>query len=198
MRKRLVLDVGGVLFGEGFRPLLGSLAEAGGYPAENGVAHYNQHLRPGLWRGGITVDQFWGSFGETFSIPEEELARLVSDGTPQIFQALPALDRLRDWAQRVELWILSNHRHEWLRPELERRGLDQVFDRIIISSEVGLMKPDKGIYATLRDGSPDQVLFVDDKDENIEAAFAIGAVDAAVLADRDGLWLTIVDGWTRD
>jgi 2-haloacid dehalogenase len=51
------------------------------------------------------------------------------------------------------------------------------FDPIILSCDVGLCKPDPAIFALLlqRLGLPgERVLFVDDRDDNLAAAVALG------------------------
>ena len=51
------------------------------------------------------------------------------------------------------------------------------FDGVVISSEVGLMKPDPKIYYLAADSvavSPAEVLFIDDFIENVEGARQVG------------------------
>lgn len=193
-RKRLVLDAGGVLFAEGWREHLGSLAEAVGLPGSAMIEHYNGTLRNELWTGALSLEQFWAEVARHLGYDEQMSAALIERSAGAIFGELPALARLQSWAEAAdELWILSNHRHEWLRPALA--GAEQLFERLIISSEVGLMKPEPAIYASLREGVPAEVLFVDDKLENLEAALAAGAVDIVVQADAGGEWIAAVDAW---
>lgn len=108
---------------------------------------------------------------------------------------MPAVARLCDWSQQADLWLLSNHRHEWVLPGLEMNGVAHRFSRLIVSSEVKAMKPDPVIYADLREGNPSEVCFVDDKQENLDAALAAGTVDVAVLADPECEWIRDVERW---
>lgn len=65
-----------------------------------------------------------------------------------------------------------------VRPALERHWrIADAFDPLVISAEVGLLKPDPGIYqlALQALGLPaGRVLFVDDFAENVEGARAAG------------------------
>jgi putative hydrolase of the HAD superfamily len=63
--------------------------------------------------------------------------------------------------------------------EYEREGWDTLFDAVVISSEVGLRKPDPAIYALAADRlglPPEQIVFVDDLRPNVRAAVAAGMV----------------------
>jgi hypothetical protein len=75
------------------------------------------------------------------------------------------------------------------------RGLHLLARRIFISSQTGNVKPSPAAYVQiLEQASPgDHLLYVDDKDANVEAFRSLG-VDG-VLADRAGAWTSAVDAW---
>lgn len=59
----------------------------------------------------------------------------------------------------------------------ERYGFEQLVDVIIYSCEVGLAKPDPRVYRLLCDRlavSPDEVVFLDDRPENVKGACELG------------------------
>lgn len=188
---RLVLDAGGVLYAETFRRSLGELAKLHGGEPEQMIAHYEAQLRPGLWRGGISEDQFWHGVAQALGAGEPDPA--WREYVLERFTELPAVDRVAWWSQRAELWILSNHRHEWLRDLLAASHITALFDRILISSEIGAMKPDPEAFRFLTEGDPERLLFVDDKQENLDAAALAGV--PGLLADPDGRWHAQVDTW---
>ena len=73
--------------------------------------------------------------------------------------------------------ILSNSADGARREEQARYSFADLFDAIIYSHEVGLAKPDRRIYALLcgRLGvAPGELVFVDDVQENVDAAIAFG------------------------
>jgi len=75
------------------------------------------------------------------------------------------------------LYALSNWPAETFRHARDRFDFLEWFDGIVISGEVGLKKPDAGIYRLLfeRHGiEPRTTLFIDDVPENLEAAEALG------------------------
>ena len=73
--------------------------------------------------------------------------------------------------------ILSNGGPEVTAGLRARRRLEEWFDVVIVSCEVGVCKPDLRIYQLClsRLGvEPPEALFVDDRQENVEAAATLG------------------------
>jgi putative hydrolase of the HAD superfamily len=89
----------------------------------------------------------------------------------------PNLDLVRALRPRYKLSILSNADIS-LRQRLERDiGIHDLFDDIVCSAEVGMAKPEPAIFmlAAERLGmAPEQCVFVDDYDLNVEAAREVG------------------------
>ncbi len=120
----------------------------------------------------------WGDrFGET-----------ITDPIPGMHAIVEALD-----AREIPLFGITNFSADFWPPFHEREGA--FFDRfrdIVVSGEVGLLKPDPAIYYLALDRfalHPNQALFIDDRLINVEAALAIGMrahlfVDAADLRAR--------------
>jgi putative hydrolase of the HAD superfamily len=65
--------------------------------------------------------------------------------------------------------------------------VDELFDAIVVSCDVGKRKPDPRIFhlmlGMLGGLAPEDVLFVDDMEENVAGARRVGM--AAILADED-------------
>jgi epoxide hydrolase-like predicted phosphatase len=90
-------------------------------------------------------------------------------------------ERMLGWAEslrdRYRVAILSNSADGARREEESRYGFSTVFEPIIYSHEVGLAKPDARIYALtceLLGCAPEEVVFIDNLIENVEAAAAYG------------------------
>lgn len=85
---------------------------------------------------------------------------------PDIFERLP----------KIKFAVASNHlslMNNWF----DKNSLRSKFDYILISGDVGLEKPDRKFYEKLIEGlkeSPEDILFIDDKKENIEGASMAG------------------------
>lgn len=105
-----------------------------------------------------------------------ENARLFDD-------ALPVLRRLR--SRGIRTAVVSNCSHS-TGPVVDRFGLEDEVDAVVLSFEVGVAKPDSAIYLAALErlgvGAADAV-FVDDQDEYCAGAEAVGM--RALLLRRD-------------
>ena len=102
--------------------------------------------------------------------------------------ALPALRGLRD--RGVPTVLVSNCSHG-TRDLVERLGLVTEMDAIVLSYEIGSMKPSPGIYLAgleALDATADEAVFVDDNAEFVAGAEAVGILSLRIdrEADRPG------------
>ncbi len=82
-----------------------------------------------------------------------------------------------DLAPRYELYIASNASAGLLKELLHQDGFDGIFQHVFVSSDMGVIKPQPGFYATLLGGvavPAGEILFVDDREPNVKAAIAAG------------------------
>ena len=106
--------------------------------------------------------------------------------------SLPVVSELR--ARGVKTALISNCSHS-TRGIVDRLGLEDAFDEIVLSFEVGLRKPDPEIYriALERLGvAPERSVFVDDQPAYCDGAAALGI--ATFLIDRSGDTTPAEDG----
>jgi epoxide hydrolase-like predicted phosphatase len=85
--------------------------------------------------------------------------------------------------------LLTNAHADFIRPLLERIAAKNVFDEIVISSEVGFIKPDPQIYQyTLQKlkAQPFETVFIDDTPVRVEGAKALG-INAVLYKSFDQL-----------
>jgi len=78
---------------------------------------------------------------------------------------------------RVRTAIISNSADGARREELARYALDEIFDPIIYSHEVGMAKPDPAIFelaCSLMGVAPAEMIFVDDVAGHVAAARGLG------------------------
>jgi HAD superfamily hydrolase (TIGR01509 family) len=98
--------------------------------------------------------------------------------------SLPVIRELR--ARGVKTALVSNCSHS-TRGIVDRLGLNEAFDEVILSFEVGLRKPDPAIYREALgrlDVEPERAVFVDDQQDYCDGAAAIGI--GTFLIDRSG------------
>lgn len=104
----------------------------------------------------------------------EALARAFSTAGFRADEAV--VDLLRYVREHCPLVLVSNATR-WLDDDLALLGLTGLAHSVVNSSLVGVAKPDRRIYeiAAERAGvAPDRCLFVDDRQENVDAAVALG------------------------
>ena len=92
------------------------------------------------------------------------------DGTPALIERLEA--------RGVPIYALSNMPSETWPLMLEHFPLVKRFAQVVVSGDIGMVKPDPAIFAhTLKvmgDPAPSDVFFIDDSEKNIVAADALG------------------------
>ncbi|WP_461007904.1 HAD-IA family hydrolase [Streptomyces capparidis] len=73
--------------------------------------------------------------------------------------------------------VLVTNATVWLDEDLSELGLSDLADSVVNSSLIGVAKPDRRIFETAAErvgARVDRCLFVDDREENIDAAQALG------------------------
>ena len=123
--------------------------------------------------------------------PLEELVRAAVEaeeafgGEVRLYDdSLPTVAALRERGVRTAL--VSNCSHA-TRPIVEQLGLPALFDAVILSFEVGVRKPEPGIYRAALDAietDPADAVFVDDQTSYCDGARALG-IDTRLIV-RDG------------
>jgi putative hydrolase of the HAD superfamily len=114
---------------------------------------------------------------------ELERAFLV-DGVHLYEDSLPVMRALRE--REIRVAVVSNCSHS-TRPIVDRLGLVDEADAVVLSFEVGVAKPDAGIYLTALEQlrvAPDEAVFVDDQAAYCDGATMVGM--SAYLIQREG------------
>lgn len=153
-----------------------------------------QALNKPLWvqyqRGTITALQVqhgrFSAWAEKLSIPAGELNRLFLDAMADICTPLDgAISLLSSLRGKAKLGIITNGFTQLQQIRLERTGLSEHFELLVISEQVGIAKPDRRIFdhAFSIMGNPalESILMVGD---NLETDI-LGGINAGV----DTCWL---------
>ncbi len=111
-----------------------------------------------------------------FSISEQEFFNFWFSGEKLVHEVLEYVRELRK--KRIKIFILSNNFKE--RTQYYRENFKEIFDAVdktYFSWETGFVKPDKQAYLNIlneHDLKPEECIYIDDSDANIEAAKSIG------------------------
>ena len=153
--------------------------------------------REALDQGTATISEYWtavaGDLGvEWDAVDVHELWAIDHRGWLSVDPGtLRVLHALAEGGTRLAL--LSNAGADfsgWLRSG----SFAPLFERVFVSGELGLVKPHAAIYEHVIDElgiSPSELLFVDNRSENVEGARAVGG-DGHVFTDAAAL-----DAWLR-
>lgn len=126
--------------------------------------------------GEIPEEAHWQAVAEALRLPRPEADKVTAEffAGDRADQAL--LDFLRGLRPERKVCLISN---AWsgLRAFITQQGFADVFDYMVISAEVGLIKPDHRIYRLALEelgAKPEESVFIDDMLVNVEAARAVG------------------------
>jgi len=176
--RALILDFGEVLTRPQSPASVERLAAVAGLPVDELVVRYWRH-RP-EYDNGLAVGEYWRRVLERRdAVPKTMLNELIAA------DAASWTDYRTDVWELAASFHLRGHQSAMLSngvPEIigyvrSERRLEDFFDVVIVSCEVGCCKPDPAIYELClnRLGEPAaQTLFVDDRAENLQAAESVG------------------------
>ncbi|MGC8855172.1 MAG: HAD family hydrolase [Anaerolineae bacterium] len=170
-------DLGGVLLRTEYQSPRQQLAERLGVEYEDleRIVFGSESARRASL-GQISEEEHWQNVARRFRLKESDIERLRNE-----FFGGDVLDRnlihfIRSLRSRLATGLISN---AWsgLREYMEKHRFADAFNHIIISAEVGMIKPEAGIYQLALNQAkvrPEAAVFVDDFLENVEAAQKVG------------------------
>ena len=126
--------------------------------------------------GTITSLQHWEAVMKRLKRPYEEMNAIRDEFFAGDIVDRQILDFLRSLRGTYKTGLISNAWSD-LRDYLVREKMDDAFDHIIISAEVGVAKPEPKIFQVALDQagtSPNEAVFVDDFHLNIEGCEKVG------------------------
>lgn len=130
-----------------------------------------------LMRGNLIEEQYWEELieGMNWNITVEDLKDTVREylnqpveGTIEIVKALKS---------KYQLILLTDHVKDWMEYLEEQNEDIKLFDKKIVSYELGSVKPDKETFPSVLDKAQiiaEETLFIDDHEINIQRAKEVG------------------------
>lgn len=180
MIRAFITDWGSVLMRTvDIRPRLAWERRLGLAPGDLADLFFGGQMWEQAQRGEASLDDVWAEVARQLGLRDGETAGLRRDfwAGDRLDTELVALIRgLRRQGLRTAL--LSNHAANLPRL-LSSLGLEDLFDEVVVSALEGLTKPDPAIYhrTVQRLGVvPEEAVFVDDQQVNVEAAQSLGMV----------------------
>ena len=178
--KAVFFDLGGVIVRTEFQAPRQQLAERFGMEYDDldkivfGGGSNGTAARASL--GEILVDEHWKAIARRLKIQDEEIASVRAEFFAGDIVDLTLLEYIRSLRGKYKTGLISNAWSD-LRDFIVREKFDDAFDKMIISAEVGAMKPEPKIFQIALEEfgvKPKEAVFVDDVEENIEGCEKIG------------------------
>lgn len=195
----VVFDVFGVLLSRGFASGGRRLSALLGLPVDT-IREAYERWEPMFDLGQLSAEQFWAHVQQDLGTRHDW--RALDHAVLSSYEALPGAFELVARCARVRpVYALSNTRREWFERLDARFAISPLFERVFVSYELGLLKPDQACYAHLLrslNRLPHGVAYLDDDARNVQAAQALGiashlftdAADAQAFLLRHGVPLS--------
>lgn len=175
--KAIVFDLGEVLIKLDFSQVM-SLRGNSTHQLEASIKSMNEwHLYDAFERGHINEEQFIKKLNSelSLSLSAETFRRIwnsvLKGAVPQIETTLKHL------AQKYPLWALTNSNETHINHFKSHYPWYREFQAVLTSFELGHRKPEKEIYEKMIKHigvEPQEILFLDDRLENVEGAQHLG------------------------
>jgi putative hydrolase of the HAD superfamily len=173
----IFFDYGGVIARTEFQAPRQHLADRLGMEYEDIVKivfDSPSSLRASL--GEISDEEHWAEVIKRLRRPVSEIKSIRAEFFAGDVIDHDIVEYLRSLRPRYHVGLISN---AWpdLRDHIIEQQFDDAFDHMVISAEVGVMKPEARIYQIALEQAgvrPNDALFVDDFVENIEGCQAVG------------------------
>jgi len=175
--RAVYFDLGGVIVRTGDREPRTKLAERLGMSYEElakAVFENESSLRASL--GAVSPQEHWADVIQRLGLPPSEADVVQHEFFAGDSLDLDLINFIRSLHPKYRTGLLSNAWSD-MRAYLVSQKIDDAFDQLIISAEIGIMKPDARIYQLALEKlgvAPAEAVFVDDFIVNIEGARAVG------------------------
>lgn len=182
--KTVIFDLGGVLMDLDKQACIDAFRKLGYEHVEELLDAYSQKgafLQ--LEAGQISVDKFHDEVRRAIGKPVTD--KQIDDAFLKFLVDIPdyKLDMLLDLKKEYQVFMLSNTNPimmDWMKNHsFRKQGLtiEDYFDRLFLSYEMGVTKPHEEIYRKVIEDSginPAEALFIDDSEKNVAAARSLG------------------------
>ena len=172
--KVIIFDVGGVLVEKIFSSLIDELAVEYSLNSAT-LREYSWLLFDKVNRGEMTENELFKNIIKKFDIPVS--VSLLEKKSMQFKPIEKVWKYVKELKNRYKLAILSNMGKNWSMAREEQFHISEWFDEVVWSCDLGISKPNKQIFNYLTDKlniNPEECVFIDDKQSNIDAAQSLG------------------------
>jgi len=144
-----------------------------GYTREGEFAAASDDLDRGL----IDIHEYFERYAQAHKeeVTPQDLREAFNELSVVDIDVVNLIIELRDKGYKTGL--LTNTSSDELTPLMEKNGLFGLFDKVVISGDVGIAKPDPKIYYLIMkymEIEPEHTFFTDDSQANVDIAIELG------------------------
>lgn len=141
--------------------------------AERGKELRRQYLQPAD-RGDISQEELFKQLSVLAGVSAEEIEK---DWETHVRFNNELIQLIKELRTRYKIGLLSNATSPFFHTVMALSGTIGLFDKVIVSSEIGHAKPEPEIYEAILSQmnlAPCEALMVDDSQENLDGARKVG------------------------
>lgn len=127
--------------------------------------------------GKMSEPEFWEKVSKLTGARLSVLKRIAADLRESRIVEPEMMAILNELRRRYRLALLTNNVQETFRFWVEKYGLSEIFDTIVNSADVGILKNDSRIYVLILRRlrcKPEQALLIDNEPSNLTIARSLG------------------------
>ncbi|MEI6851818.1 MAG: HAD family phosphatase [Bacteroidota bacterium] len=205
--KNIIFDFGGVIIDIDFWLSINAFIRLG---AENFHEVYSQSQQSGLFdeldKGTITAEEFCKGMAQY--LPADVTTKQIIDAWNAILIGIPEhrIRLLESIRKHYRIFLLSNtnaiHYPEYVMELKHKYGyndLSELFEKVYLSFEVKLRKPDTEIFkkVLIENGlTAEETLFIDDSEQNLPPAEELG-MRTLFLQKNEDVSMIFIDGYLK-
>ncbi len=175
--KAIIFDMEGVLMKTKDADLYLSMAKALNAPYEKVKPIFFDDFNDKVDLGLASQDDFDRRLIEKLGFEEEKIPIVQQVIDEQAYIDALLLEKIEQLRQHYKIGLLSNY-SSMMREKIEEEWkIDHLFDAIIISCEVGMIKPEKAVFDLILkqlNAEPGEAVLIDDRIKNITGARSAG------------------------
>ena len=172
----LIFDCFGVLYWDNVGQLYDSV-EPKDFEAVSDLVHAFDH-------GYVDNDDF---LAQVAAIAKSDSATIAEIMVNKRRRNEPLIERVKQLKQQYKISLLTNMGQDTMASVFSSEESQQLFDDIVISSDVGLIKPSLDIFELTLDRlgvQPNEAIFIDDRPANTEGAERAGMKSILFTSNR--------------
>jgi epoxide hydrolase-like predicted phosphatase len=175
--KALIWDFEGVLLQTKYESAAKAIAACLDVPDAEIEQIFNGEFGTRVDKGEFSQNDLWDHMIKMLHLSHEKRAALEEIFNTDFYLDQELLEDIRQYRRQFKTGLLTNF-SEALRPMLNKQWkIESAFDEIVISCEIGLVKPDPKIYTYMLDClncSAEEAIFIDDREMNVTGAEEVG------------------------